>query len=151
QRQLAARRDHAAQPRLHRDPGETLRLEAHVRHAPADDLLEGVRIVGREDGDTDEREVAGRGRRGREHRPPTEAMDRGHRGAQLASGRHRAGVPIAMSDAPAARYSRASAALRMPPTPITGIPSCSATLSVASTPIGSNAGPLTPPDPLASR
>src|SRR5437870_4039180 len=39
----------------------------------------------------------------------------------------------------------------MPPTPITGTPTRSATRRVASTPIASNAGPLTPPDPLPRR
>ena len=34
---------------------------------------------------------------------------------------------------------------------MTGIPSRLVTWRVASTPMGSNAGPLTPPDPLASR
>src|ERR1051325_7750781 len=59
-----------------------------------------------------------------------------------------AAVPIAISDAPAARYSRASAAVRIPPTPITGIATWSRTRRVANTPIGNRAGPLTPPEPL---
>src|SRR2546421_5892448 len=58
QRQLAARGDHAAQPRLQRDPRKALRFETQVWHAPPDDLRESVGIVGRQDRDPNEREVA---------------------------------------------------------------------------------------------
>ena len=60
-------------------------------------------------------------------------------------------MPTATNAAPAARYCRASAAVRIPPTPITGIPTRSVTRRVASTPMGRSAGPLSPPLPLPSR
>ena len=67
---------------------KALRFETQVWHAPPDDLRESVAIVRGQDRDADEREVARRGRGGREHRRPAEAVHRRHRGAQLARGRH---------------------------------------------------------------
>src|SRR5687767_679818 len=68
----------------------------------------------------------------------------GSRGSRMTA------VPMANAVAPAIRYCRASLAVAMPPTPMIGAFVARYTFDVASTPIGSNAPPLTPPLPKPS-